>query len=99
MADNTQINTGAGDIIRTIQRTAAKTEVIVQDIGGEAGPESLVTTSNPLPVYQPIDGIGIINLLTQILLELRAMRMQDATVHGVIIDPETNELAVTPNWN
>lgn len=42
---------------------------------------------------------AIMVLLTQILLELRALRMQDATVHGVIIDPETNELAVTPSWN
>lgn len=96
MADNTQINTGSGDVIRTIQRASSKTQVIQLDAGGEAGPESLVTSSNALPVYDAFDGVGIVNLLTQILLELRALRMQDATVHGVIIDPETNELANPP---
>lgn len=99
MTDNTQINTGSGDIIRTIQRTSSKTQVIQLDAGGEAGPESLITSTNALPVYEPVDGVGVITLLTQILLEIRALRMQDAAVHGQIIDPETNELAVTPNWN
>lgn len=96
MADNTQINTGAGDIIRTIQRTSSKTQVIQLDAGGEAGPEVLVTAGTPLPVSE--QGT-LANLLTQILLELRALRMQHAVVCHQIIDPETNELAVTPNWN
>ncbi len=96
MADNTQINTGAGDIIRTIQRTSSKTQVIQLDAGGELGPEALVTAGVPLPVTEQGQ---LTNLLTQILLEIRALRMQDAAVSGVIIDPETNELAVTPNWN
>ena len=99
MADNTQINVGAGDIIRTIARTtpaAAKTQVIQLDAGGELGPEALVTAGAPLPVTEQGQ---LTNLLTQILLEIRALRMQYAAVSGVIINPETNELAVTPNWN
>ena len=51
MSDNTQLNVGAsGDVIRSIDRTTAKTQVIALDAGGEAGPESLVTSANPLPV-------------------------------------------------
>lgn len=51
MADNTVLPTGAGgDTVRTIDRVSAKTQVVVLDVGGEAGPESLVTASNALPV-------------------------------------------------
>lgn len=51
MADNTTLNTGAGgDTIRTIARSAVKTQVVALDVGGEAGPESLVTSGNALPV-------------------------------------------------
>jgi hypothetical protein len=37
MANNTQINTGSGDIIRTIDRTTFKTDVAIIDRGGSAG--------------------------------------------------------------
>jgi hypothetical protein len=51
MADNTVRNiTSGGDTIRTIDRGTAKTEVVQLDVGGEAGPESLVTTVNRLPI-------------------------------------------------
>lgn len=51
MTDNTVLPTGAGgDTVRTIDRGAAKTQVLVIDVGGEAGPESLVIPGNPLPV-------------------------------------------------
>ena len=53
MSDNTQINAGTGgDTIRTVDRTAAKTQVMGVDFGGDtgAGNEQLVTTTNPFPV-------------------------------------------------
>jgi hypothetical protein len=96
MADNTQINTGSGDIIRTIARTTSKTQVIQLDAGGEQGPELLVTSGTPLPVTEQGQ---LTNLLTQILLEIRALRVQYAIVSGVVVDPETNEAASVPNWN
>jgi hypothetical protein len=50
MADNTVLNPGVGgDTTRTIDRGAAKTQVVQEDIGGEAGPESLVSLTNPKP--------------------------------------------------
>jgi hypothetical protein len=51
MVDNTVRNsTSGGDPIRTIDRGPAKTEVVCLDVGGQAGPESLVTTANRMPV-------------------------------------------------
>ena len=51
MSDNTTLPVGTGgDTIRTIDRTTSKTQVVGLDVGGEPGPESLVTASNPLPV-------------------------------------------------
>lgn len=50
MTDNTVLNTGsAGDTIRTIDRGGSKTQVIQEDFGGESGPESLVSLTNPKP--------------------------------------------------
>jgi hypothetical protein len=61
MADNTVLPTGTGgDTIRTIARTAnspAKTQAVALDFGGasDSSAESIVSTSNPLPiaVYGP----------------------------------------------
>lgn len=57
MSDNTQVNTGSGDVIRDIDRTAqgipAKTQVVQLDAGGESA-ESLVSGVNPLPVADPV---------------------------------------------
>ena len=51
MTDNTVLPTGAGgDTIRTIDRSGVKTQLLAIDFGGEAGPESIATTANPLPV-------------------------------------------------
>lgn len=51
MADNTTLNTGSGgDVVRTIDRTTSKTQVVALDFGGEAGPESLVSGTNGLPI-------------------------------------------------
>lgn len=51
MADNTILPVGTGgDTIRTISRAGVKTQVTQIDVGGEVGPESLVTSNNPLPV-------------------------------------------------
>ena len=66
MSDNTQLVDPPGssnaDIIRTIDRSTAKTQVVQLDIGGESA-ESLVTSGNPLPVSgtfwqatQPVSG-------------------------------------------
>ena len=50
MADNTTLPTGSGgDAIRDIDRAGVKTQVVILDIGGQAGPESLATSANPLP--------------------------------------------------
>jgi hypothetical protein len=52
--DNTQVNTGTGDVVRDIDRTgqpgsqAAKTQVMQLDIGGQYA-ESLVNPFNPVP--------------------------------------------------
>lgn len=51
MADNTTLPSGTGgDTVRTIDRVTAKTQVVQLDFGGEAGPESLATSGNPLPI-------------------------------------------------
>lgn len=53
MADNTSLPPGTGgDTVRTIDRSSVKTQVIQLDAGGEAGPESLATLNNPLPIAQ-----------------------------------------------
>jgi hypothetical protein len=53
MSNNTTINTASnpGDVVRTLDRTAAKTQVMHLDFGGDtgAGNEQLVTQTNPLP--------------------------------------------------
>jgi hypothetical protein len=49
MVDNTQVNSGSGDVIRDIDRGTAKTQVVQLDAGG-ASAESLVSLNNPLPV-------------------------------------------------
>jgi hypothetical protein len=49
MADNTILPPGTGgDTIRTIDRVTYKTQVIALDLGGEAGPESLVVGTVPV---------------------------------------------------
>lgn len=54
MTDNTVLPTGGGgDAIRDIDRAGIKTQVIIIDVGGQAGPESLVVPGNPLPVTDP----------------------------------------------
>jgi hypothetical protein len=60
MTDNTTLNPGAsGDVIRTVDRalntppSPFKTQVVQLDFGGEAGPESLATSANPLPTIDP----------------------------------------------
>ena len=63
MADNTTLPVGGGgDTIRTVDRTTSKTQVLALDIGGEPGPESIVTPANPLPVTGVVqlspDGLG-----------------------------------------
>lgn len=51
MSDNTTLPVGTGgDTVRTIDRSGIKTQVTQIDFGGEAGPEQLVTSGNPLPV-------------------------------------------------
>ena len=58
MADNTLLNVGAsGDKIRTLDRNradGAKVEVVQLDFGGgDVSPETLVSTTTPLPVAPP----------------------------------------------
>jgi hypothetical protein len=50
MADNSLRTPGVGESIRDIDRSGVKTQVVQQDFGGQAGPESLVTVTNPLPI-------------------------------------------------
>lgn len=50
MADNTTLNSGTGgDTVRDIDRAGVKTQVVQLDAGGAAA-ESLVSSTNPLPV-------------------------------------------------
>lgn len=62
MTDNTLTGV-ANAIIRTINRVfgsgTAATQVIALDQGGEAGPESLVTSSNPLAVADAAAATGL----------------------------------------
>lgn len=48
MSDNTQVNSGSGDVVRDVDRGTAKTQVVLLDGGGQAG-ESLVSQQRPLP--------------------------------------------------
>jgi hypothetical protein len=51
MADNTLLNAGTGgDTIRSIDHTGVKTQLVAVDFGGEAGPESIVTSTNAFPI-------------------------------------------------
>ena len=51
MADNVILNPGSGgDTTRAIDHAGIKTQVVALDFGGEAGPESLVSADNPIPV-------------------------------------------------
>lgn len=53
MADNTTLNVGAsGDVIRDIDRSGVKTQVVQLDAGGSSA-ESLVSAANPMPAYPP----------------------------------------------
>lgn len=53
MVDNTTLNSGSGgDVIRDIDRSGVKTQVVQLDAGGDSG-ESLVSSSNPLPARAP----------------------------------------------
>lgn len=50
MADNTTLNPGTGgDVIRDIDKSSKKTQVVTIDVGG-AGAEALISNSNPVPV-------------------------------------------------
>lgn len=50
MADDTRLNSGSGgDLIRSLDRGTAKTQVVALDVGGSDG-ESLASPQNPLPV-------------------------------------------------
>jgi len=48
MADNTTLNTGVGgDLIRDVNRAGVKTQVVIVDLGGQGGPENLLTGQLP----------------------------------------------------
>ena len=51
MTDNTTLPAGSGgDQIRDIDRSGVKTQVVMLDSGGQAGPEALATLASPYPV-------------------------------------------------
>ena len=53
MTDNVSITPGSGAVIRTLdQGLGTEKQVVALDFGGESGPESLVTLSNPYPIAQ-----------------------------------------------
>lgn len=90
MADNTQLPTSTGgDTIRDIDRGTAKTQVIVLDVGGEAGPESLVTSGNPLPTTSLAALQTIIGQNTLILATLEAIRLQLAHAFDTEVKPSS----------
>ena len=92
MADNTTLPTGAGgDTIRTIDRTTSKTQVIALDVGGELGPEALVSNSvigQQLPVSDP-GTQEIIHLLQSLLAQTKAVHLTLSHMAGITIDPAT----------
>ena len=98
MADNTTLPTGAGgDTIRTIDRTTSKTQVVALDFGGEAGPESLLTGFNALPVSDIQQAAQIAPLLQAILTELRVTNFYLQVGLNVKDDPDT--LRADPTFN
>lgn len=53
MADDTTLNLGSGgDMIRTVDRSGSgpKTQVVQLDVGGGGASESLVSSTNPIPM-------------------------------------------------
>ena len=50
MSDNTELNQGQdGDVVRLLDKSGVKTQVVALDVGG-GGAEALLSTANPLPV-------------------------------------------------
>lgn len=71
MSDNSQINNGSGDSVRSIDREGAgvKTQVVQLDFGGGSGnPEQLASIDNPYPVTDA----KVANFLFRILQMLMA---------------------------
>jgi len=96
VADNTILPVGTGgDTIRTISRAGIKTEVVQLDVGGEAGPESLVTTNNPLPVSFPL-GVTVNNFPTTVTVNGSvAVSNLPAVQNVAIVNPQSLLLPTT----
>jgi hypothetical protein len=103
VTDNTTLYPGTGgDVIRSVDRVVAKTQVVGLDVGGEAGPESLVTRVNRLPVaLVPVEGWTETELLYLILIELRVLNQQTFvrnTFDGLPSVDEPNLLRADPEF-
>ena len=81
MSDNTTITAGTGgDVIRTVDRSSYKTQVIQLDVGGDTTDpttESIVTQASPLPVRSPTD-----NLQNFLLAQTLAQSVAQAAASG-----------------
>ena len=102
MADNTQLNLGTGgDVLRTVDRTAAKTQVVGLDFGGDtgAGNEQLVTATNPLPVAAT-DGAPVGTAFTAANVpevSISGARGPGNVVSAIAVDAQGRQLAVDAN--
>ncbi len=102
MADNTQLNSGTGgDVIRTVDRTTAKTQVVGLDFGGDtgAGNEQIVTTTNPLPVAAT-DGAPVgaaFNSTTVPEVSVGGGRAPGNVVGTMAIDAQGRQLTIDGN--
>lgn len=68
MADNTNLNVGSGgDVIRDLDRSGVKTQIVALDLRGGVGEEQLA--SQQLPVNSRYEN----DILTDILTELRVI--------------------------
>lgn len=89
MADNTTLpSASGGDVIRDIDRGTAKTQVIALDLGGEAGPEALVSGSVPVTDTATALLTQLVELAKLQLAVSRSINMYLSQISNTYIDPK-----------
>lgn len=89
MADNTTLpSASGGDVIRTIDRTTAKTQVLAIDLGGEAGPENLAVGTLPVSDSATVLLTQLVELAKLQLAVSRSINMYLSQISNTYIDPK-----------
>jgi len=91
MADNSVRTPGSGETIRTIEKSAGafKTQTVQLDVGSGTA-ESLVTSANPLPIYNPDD----VAQATNVAMSSTANAATVSSMQGVA----TAAVQITGTW-